>query len=112
MIMITIESTKLHNYKMMRLPALPKCVCVLPMLSGGGSQVETARERKFGRRFKSSQVETDPFFLYSLLTFVTPSQSSSSSSCHHLLVKGRIVLPPLIPLISATIVNKHFIECS
>ena len=34
------------NYKMMRLPALPKCVCVLPMLSGGGSQVETAREGK------------------------------------------------------------------
>ena len=41
------------------------------------------------------------FFLsssYYCDTIPSPSQLSSSSSCHHLLVKGRIVLPSLIPL--------------
>ena len=97
MIMITIESTKLHNYKMMRLPALPKCVCVLPMLTGGGSQVETAREGKFGRRFILSQVETDPFFLFSLLTIVTPSHHHHNHPHHHHVIisssKGELFCP-------------------
>ena len=41
------------------------------------------------------------FFLsssYYCDTIPSPSQLSSSSSCHHLLVKGRIALPSLIPL--------------